>query len=112
MQSLDFEHFSYEDRLALRKIAQRAIRKNRITQKLQKIIAKFDNELGETRTIKFSFASKQLPTINFKDLLHAYYSHSMPNGVAKQVGLSERNFRVLRLSESFNGRIRNCNDLV
>ena len=59
MQSLEFEHFSYEDRLALRKIAQRAIRKNRVTQKLQKIIAKFDNELGETRTIKFSFASKQ-----------------------------------------------------
>ena len=43
MQSLEFEHFSYEDRLALRKIAQRAIRKNRVTQKLQKIIASFDN---------------------------------------------------------------------
>ena len=67
MQSLKFEHFSYKELLAQRKIVQRAMSRSRDAQKAQNIIARIDDELEERRAIKFSRAGKRIPKMNFNE---------------------------------------------
>ena len=67
MQSLEFGHFSCKELLAQRKIARRAMAKNRDTEKAHHIVSRINDELDERRKMKLSYASKYMPKLNFND---------------------------------------------
>ena len=67
MQPLELGYFSYKELLAQRKIAQRAIAKNRDTKKASHLVSRINDELDERRKIKLLYASKYMPKLNFND---------------------------------------------
>ena len=67
IQRLEFGYFSYKELLAQRKIAQRAMAKNRDTEKAHHIVSRINDELDERRKMKLSYASKYMPKLNFND---------------------------------------------
>ena len=67
MQPSEFAHFSYKELLAQRKIAQRAMAKNRHIEKAHDIASRINNELDERQVMKLSYVSKHMPKLNFND---------------------------------------------
>ena len=57
MQPLEFGRFSYKELLAQRIIAQRAMAKNRDTEKAHQIVSRINDELDERGKMKLSCAS-------------------------------------------------------
>ena len=67
MQQLHYQHFSYRELLAQRKLAEKALKRNRDPERVGQIISKINKELGKRREIKFSNAAKSMTSINLDD---------------------------------------------
>ena len=72
MQQLNYQHFSFRELLAQRKLAEKALKKDRDPERVGQIISRINKELDERREIKFSNAAKSIPTINLgnRKILH------------------------------------------
>lgn len=64
MHQLNYQHFSFRELLAQRKLAERALRKSRNPERVLQIISRINIELDKRRDIKFSNAAKSIPPIN------------------------------------------------
>ena len=67
MQQLHYQHFSFRELLAQRKLAEKALKKNRDPERVGQIISRINKELDERREIKFSNASKSIPDVVYRD---------------------------------------------
>ena len=67
MQQLNYQHFSFRELLAQRKLAEKSLRRIRDPERVGKTITSINNELDDRRAIKFSNATKNIPDINFRD---------------------------------------------
>ena len=67
MEKLNYAHFSFRELLVQRKLAERALNKKRNSEKVRQIIEKINTELDDRRAIKFSSATKSVPTNIIRD---------------------------------------------
>ena len=67
MQQLNYKHFSFRELLAQRKIAEKALKRNRDPERVGQIISRINKELDERREIKFSNAVKSIPDVVYRD---------------------------------------------
>ena len=67
MQQLHYQHFSFRELLAQRKLAEKALKRNRDPERVGQIISKINKELDKRREIKFSNAAKSITSINLDD---------------------------------------------
>ena len=67
MQQLNYQHFSFRELLAQRKLAEKALKRNRDPERVGQIISKINKELDKRREIKFSNAAKSMTSINLDD---------------------------------------------
>ena len=67
MQQLNYQHFSFRELLAQRKLAEKALKRNRDPERVGQIISRINKELDERREIKFSNAAKSIPVIGMTD---------------------------------------------
>ena len=67
MEQLNYQHFSFRELLAQRKLAEKSLRRNRDPERVGRIIASIDNELNKRREIKFSNAAKTIPDVLYRD---------------------------------------------
>ena len=67
MQQQNYQHFSFRELLAQRKLAEKALKRNRDPERVGQIISRINRELDERREIKFSNASKSIPDVVCKD---------------------------------------------
>ena len=64
MQQLHYQHFSFRELLAQRKLAEKSLKRNRDPERVAQIISRINKELHKRREIKFSNAAKSIPPIN------------------------------------------------
>ena len=67
MQQLHYQHFSFRELLAQRKLAEKALKKNRDPERVGQIISRINKELDKRREIKFSNAAKSIPDVVYRD---------------------------------------------
>ena len=67
MQQLHYQHFSFRELLAQRKLAEKALKRNRDPERVGQIISKINKELDKRREVKFSNAAKSIPPINLEN---------------------------------------------
>ena len=67
MQQLNYNHFSFRELLAQRKLAEKSLKRSRDPDKVGQIISKINKELDKRREIKFSNAAKSMTSINLDD---------------------------------------------
>ena len=67
MQQLNYQHFSFRELLAQRKLAEKALKRNGDPERVGQIISRINKELDERREIKFSNAAKSIPDVVYKD---------------------------------------------
>ena len=67
MQQLNYQHFSFRELLAQRKLAEKALKRNCDPERVGQIISRINKELDERREIKFSNAAKSIPDVVYRD---------------------------------------------
>ena len=67
MQQLNYKHFSFRELLAQRKLAEKALKRNRDPERVGQIISRINKELDERREIKFSNAANTIPDVVYRD---------------------------------------------
>ena len=67
MQQLNYQHFSFRELLAQRKLAEKSLGRIHDPERVSKIIASINNELDDRRAIKFSNVAKTIPDVNYRD---------------------------------------------
>ena len=67
MQQLNYQHFSFRELLAQRKLAEKALKRNHDPERVGQIISRINKELDERREIKFSNAAKSIPDVVYRD---------------------------------------------
>ena len=67
MQQLNYQHFSFRELLAQRKLAEKALKRNRDPERVGQIISRINRELDKRREIKFSNAAKSIPDVDYRD---------------------------------------------
>ena len=67
MQQLNYQYFSFRELLAQRKLAEKALKRNRDPERVGQIISRINKELDERREIKFSNAAKSIPDVLYRD---------------------------------------------
>ena len=67
MQQLNYQHFSFRELLAQRKLAENALKRNGDPERVGQIISRINKELDERREIKFSNAVKSIPDVVYRD---------------------------------------------
>jgi hypothetical protein len=67
MQQLNYQHFSFRELLAQRKLAEKALKRNRDPERVGQIISRINKELDKRREIKFSNAANTIPDVVYRD---------------------------------------------
>ena len=67
MQQLNYQHFSFRELLAQRKLAENALKRNGDPERVGQIISRINKELDERREIKFSNAANTIPDVVYRD---------------------------------------------
>ena len=67
MQQLNYQHFSFRELLAQRKLAEKALKRNRDPERVGQIISRINKELDERREIKFSNAANTISDVVYRD---------------------------------------------
>ena len=67
MQQLHYQHFSFRELLTQRKLAEKALKRNRDPERVGQIISKINKELDKRREVKFSNAAKSIPNVVYRD---------------------------------------------
>ena len=63
MPQLNYQHFSFRELLAQRKLAEKALRRNHDPKRVSQIISRIDEELEKRRKIKFFNAARVIPEV-------------------------------------------------
>ena len=63
MPQLNYQHFSFRELLAQRKLAEKALRRNHDPKSVNQIISRIDEELEKRREIKFFNAARVIPEV-------------------------------------------------
>ena len=77
MQQLNYQHFSFRELLAQRKLAEKALKRNRDPERVGQIISKINKELDKRREIKFSNAAKSTSSINLENRNILYQTYGL-----------------------------------
>ena len=67
MQHLNYRYFSFRELLTQRKLAEKALQRNRNPERVGQIISVIDEELEKRRRIKLVTAAELVPKVNLKD---------------------------------------------
>ena len=72
MQQLNYQHFSFRELLAQRKLAEKTLQRNRNPERVGQIISRINSDLDKRRAMKFSNAAKSIPPIDLetRNILH------------------------------------------
>ena len=67
MQQLNYRHFTFRELLRQRKLAEKALWRNRNPEQVGQIICRIDKELEKRREIQFFNAAQIILDVNLKD---------------------------------------------